>query len=276
MKLTRLTFPTSHNECEFFCNEEQTVFYKSCQRKDLYSTYRDAFELEYSCMHELEKDMGTEAYRKFFPVYKKCYVRKKDGKPYISMEYLQGESLESVLDHMKDSRYPEPRDFFSPEQLFHLCQQIYDMLCCLYKHGIVYLDLSLGNILVTNLSCYDIKLVDFTLCGRKKIDNRMQPDCIPSLSLPYAMMLFFTRLFYSDNDSYSDRFHTDPELSGETYAFFHNRFGTLLGNLFVSKEERQLLMNDAIIDLEAADNPLIFLEKWHSRLQRKLLLLQKF
>ena len=112
MKLTRLTFPTSHNECEFFCNEEQTLFYKSCQRKDLYSTYRDAFELEYSCMHELEKDMGTEAYRKFFPVYKKCYVRKKDGKPYISMEYLQGESLESVLDHMKDSRYPEPRDFF--------------------------------------------------------------------------------------------------------------------------------------------------------------------
>jgi serine/threonine protein kinase len=81
------------------------------------------------------------------------YGTLSDGRPYLVMELLVGESLEDVVD-----RGPVP-----VATVLDVAQQLASALMAAHDRGVVHADLTPSNVLVANRDPFAVKLVDFGL-----------------------------------------------------------------------------------------------------------------
>lgn len=262
------------NHCGFRCNKSKTILYKYCKNGD--PAYRNGFRLEYEFMKRLEQNCPETS---FFPRYYQCGLDRY-GRPCISMEYIHGVTLETVLEQKYRYGVLEPRMLFSAKELSHICRQIYEALSLLAQNGILYFDLNPNNIIVIN-SDYDIRLIDFTFCYYisngadnsllRIIDDRMYPELPLPLWFEKAMLLFFTRLFYSGDKQYNLLFHPAEHSrngSNPTCAFFREHYGMLLELVLDPEAEAfsELISEAEILQRDNACY-LTYLTTWHDRLQ---------
>lgn len=268
--------PKHIQDCYIHCDKSRNILYKYCIRPDLYSIYADGFRQEYDSMKALEqKDPAT--YADYFPHYYSVSTSKKEA-PYISMEHIDGISLEYILTEKRPLHASQPTFLFSYKQISYICSQVFHALCFLCANNIFYFDLLPRNIIVENQNC-DIKLIDFTFCYHvpfqenrcyKKMDHRLNHRLPLPLRIEHALMLFFTRLFYCGEPCYDEYFH--PHASTRDMDFFHQNFGALLHSLLdASEEELESLIEDfSRPSANTAEACCLRLQSWHYRLQEHL------
>ena len=73
--------------------------YKSCYNPEYKQTYASCFKQEFDHMRHLKEIMRDEEYTHLFPNYYEYGFH--DDRPYILMDYIEGQTLETCL-----SRYP--------------------------------------------------------------------------------------------------------------------------------------------------------------------------
>lgn len=245
MSLELLDLSKDFEDCSFFLSEDHLTFYKVCKNPLKYSLYQKSFDLEYQAMTRLALSSPGESY---FPRYRD--TGDINGQPFISMDYISGKNLEEILRSRKNPAFPEPRYLFDRNILFHICSQVIEALTRLYQSGILYLDLFPGNILVRNKD-FDIQMIDFTSCcyldsslgasswPGKRIDFQISSDYPLELTIRKTFLLFFSRLFYSGSENYSEIFFTSCEYGNPNRAFFQREFSNLLGSLWQHTREEE-------------------------------------
>lgn len=200
-----------YRTCRFAYDATNQVVYKyycGPQRK----LYRNEFRLEFNIMQQINQESPHSG---LFPRYSRYGVFEDCGYPFIAMELIEGITLEQRL--RQSSALCTPTFLFTPEQLCHIVDQIYEAQTILCRHGLMYFDLSPSNVVLRNHQL-DICLIDFTFCYHinpdnpysggiyKKIDDRLRdvsPDFPMQLALRQSLYLFFSRLFYPGSAQYA-------------------------------------------------------------------------
>ena len=209
--------------------------------------YAQAFEREFKHMKNLHMALNNCTY---FPHYYEFGWSPSYQNPYIIMEYIQGETLTNYL-KKSEKTYPEPRLLLSWNELRSITEQVYNALCILSEHGIFHYDLNPDNILVTKRGeDIQIHLIDFTSCYyiSSQIEgfpclacnNRMESafKSTPSLALLNATMLFFIRLFFSEDSTYFS--YLESVDHGESPTFFTYLFSNTFDLVFNISEELKI------------------------------------
>ncbi len=80
-----------------------------------------------------------------------------DGRPYLAMEWLEGESLSERLE----------RELFTIGEALSMATQVADALGAAHARGIVHRDLKPGNILLVERQLERIKLLDFGIASAR-------------------------------------------------------------------------------------------------------------
>lgn len=206
-------------------NTENTNIFKICNNTQKIEEYRNIFDLELKKMNELEELMG-ESYHKLFPRYIGRYET-ADGLPYLSIEYIKGVNLESWLNEKVQNN---PRNFLlNKKKIIHLFNQIFEAEKALERVGLLQYDLNPNNIIITNISNFEIKLIDFTDCyyipnhpANCKINRPREPKIMEALHLSKndihkpsflteTCYLLLTRLCYSGNFDYTSNYNLNDQ-----------------------------------------------------------------
>jgi len=96
----------------------------------------------------------------------------EDGNPYMVMEFLEGESLDSII---------ASRRFVSLEQKLHITIQVCNALNYAHQHGVIHRDIKPANVMV--IKDFTIKIVDFGI-ARIGTENVTLPGQLMG-SVPY-------------------------------------------------------------------------------------------
>lgn len=149
--------------------------------------------------------------------------------PKLYMEFVHGWSLSEYLP-LSDSPYV----------LAKLCEDLAFLLYTLYEHGIIYMDLTPENIIVTSPSPFDalceqtplsFKLIDFTFCEYSKYSYSFTPKRSSyhiDMSLDYPLRAvqvfayFLARLFFKSSKDFAH--HFDENLFIKQHPQFHMLF----------------------------------------------------
>lgn len=265
----------SKTSCRFFHNRTHTQFLKISSDK----TYLKYFEREFFYMQDLKEALDDSS---FLPNYYQYGVTSSEKNPFIIMEYLKGETLTNVLASRRNTMLSEPRYLFSTDELQDICNQIYNALRLLAHNNILYFDLSPDNILISYENHRPrIKLIDFTSCyciplrennlECHAINNHMDPEFTPPLSLLNAMMLFFVRLFFTCDDLYH-QYLLDLSTGSINDKFFTTHFGTTLDLILAPYTfDREQILRHAHYHFHNANcNYLYYLDLWYKRLKKHL------
>ncbi len=244
--------------------QDQLVFKKSYTGRD--HSYIDVFfkefQREFTAMNSLYKNVNN--YSDYFPRYMDC-CRDSSQPPFILMEYVAGRPLSDYL--TSDQPFnPSPAMRLSNAQLHRICTQVYDMIRILYAHGILYLDLTPENVIITDEHTFSVKLIDFTFCRHtgqknqfiKTSDYHLNTQWPDSLLLLRSMMLFFTRMFFKNSEDFEQYFSWD---SFHRFAL-QNGYGNLLDQMLPSTDDN--LLYEARHTREPS--PFYLLNRWCERL----------
>jgi eukaryotic-like serine/threonine-protein kinase len=92
-----------------------------------------------------------------------------DGRPYLVMELLEGDDLETILHH--HGAMPLPR-------VVEIVRQIASALAAAHAHGVIHRDLKPANVLLVRVDGGDldadfVKLVDFGICKVRRSDSQI-------------------------------------------------------------------------------------------------------
>lgn len=267
--------------CCFKLDDKTQRLYKICRVPAWTCNYYNGFNDEYETMHRLNGSV-------FFPSYYEANLRKNEwnpnNAPYICMDYIRGETLESLLERRGKRNDSESRRLFpllSDWELHRLFEQLYDALCILCNNGILYFDLNPRNIIIINKQ-FDLRLVDFTFCCRhsekqggnmywKAIEGSLHKKWPYSLILEEALLLLFTRLFYPGGTDYAGHFSRSGDCSEPVRSYFGSRYGQLLRPLFLENGCEDLV--DRIEkgrQLDAQKNYTGFIRSWIDCLFQKI------
>src|ERR1700689_131841 len=96
----------------------------------------------------------------------------EDGNPYMVMEFLEGESLDSMI---------ASRRVVSLEQKLHIAIQVCNALNYAHQHGVIHRDIKPANVMV--IKDFTIKIVDFGI-ARVGTENVPRPGQLMG-SIPY-------------------------------------------------------------------------------------------
>jgi hypothetical protein len=96
----------------------------------------------------------------------------EDGNPYMVMEFLEGESLDSMI---------ASRRVVSLEQKLHIAIQVCNALNYAHQHGVIHRDIKPANVMV--IKDFTIKIVDFGI-ARVGTENVTRPGQLMG-SIPY-------------------------------------------------------------------------------------------
>lgn len=238
-------------------------FCKCCQDKNKYDEYSASFEKEFYHMHNLWLLMEAEGkgslYSSLFPRYY-SFGQDSNGRPCLTMEYIEGITLEEKL--CQKATYTGPHLLLTHRQILHIYKQLHDAFFWLHQGGMLQIDLSPQNILITS-SDFTIKLIDFTDCYYmnspyksnmiyKKMDWRSSQS-VPSLQLRDSAALLFTRLFFSGNEHYAKYFTFDRI----NRNYFEREYKWLLHCIFYPEPATA-----ALTDTES----LLYWEEWYQQL----------
>lgn len=247
------------NDCILYTDidltSQEVRLIKTCKDKANYEQFRRGFSKEFLSMKNLSSQCPT------LPKY--YQTGSITNSPAIVMEYISGPTLEEYLSSQSLLPQMEPAFLLSPSAISHICRQIYDTICFLYRHNIVYFDLSPSNIIITNNERFDIKLIDFTFCydrtlsseenvrsGYKQYEDpaRLQTAGRPlPASITRTMLFFIARLFYINEASFARL--TPNELSNEN-SFFRKNFKSIFKNMFEHPDKTEdILLNDSSCQL---------------------------
>ena len=131
---------------------------------------------------------------------------------YILMEYVKGMSLSRYLSQYCSTS--TPCQILSRKDMRVICRQVYDTLLYLNENGILYLDLTPENIILTD-NRFHLKLVDFTSCffKHRPLNSFVKASSIHlELNLPTDYLLtqlfalFCARLFYRDRTDFNNHY----------------------------------------------------------------------
>ncbi len=227
-------------------NINNQYYSKFCDAPCDYEKYTLAFHLELDHMRKLQQLMNSKnegnTYSKLFPSYYALH-RGTDGKPYLDMEEICGETLEDYL--CRQPHYIGPRSLLTSRQILHIYEQIYLAVDWLYQGNIIQLDLSPQNIMINKQ--FDIRLVDFTDCyytdlspsdnikkGCKMIDYRINSNAPFSQQVRDSYALLFSRLFFCGEKHYNEHFSAISynEKSRQNRYFFEKEYPQILNCLF--------------------------------------------
>lgn len=225
--------------CCFELDDETDQLYKICRVPAWASTYYNGFRCEFEIMHRLNGSVYFPTYYEF----SKSRLHRIDS-PYICMDYIRGETLESLLQRRGERNNFETGILFpllSDWEIHRLFEQLFDVMCILCNNGILYFDLNPCNIIIIN-DHFDLRLVDFTFCCDhrknretahwKAIDGSVHRDWPYSLLLEESFLLLFTRLFYPGDTEYARHFARTGSAAEPVSRYFRDHYGQLLHLLF--------------------------------------------
>lgn len=224
--------------CRFEKDEQRGILYKICRNPSKASAYSAGFLREYASMRRLS---GC----RFFPSYYGYggFRNAPRSCPYISMEYIPGATLESILESRGSRTLSCSAGLFpllSPWEICRLFSQLCEALETLSGSGILYYDLNPSNIIVIDQD-FNIRLVDFTFCCHhsdprvrhwKMIDGTAHREWPRCLALEEAFLLLFSRLFYAGNSAYAAGFSRYSGPADAVSRYFLENYGVLLRLLF--------------------------------------------
>lgn len=227
--------------CCFELDDKTQRLYKICRVPAWTPYYYRGFYYEFETMRRLN---GSD----YFPSYYEFNDHKKElnlnNSPYICMDYIRGETLESLLERRGKRNGSGSKRLFpllSDWELHRLFEQLYDALCILCDNGILYFDLNPRNIIIVSKQ-FDLRLVDFTFCCHhrknrknihwKAIEGSLHKDWPYSLLLEESLLLLFTRLFYPGEADYAGHFARTGDSSEPIRSYFSKCYGQLLRLLF--------------------------------------------
>lgn len=255
------------------------IYSKTCSAPRDYKRYSSAFSLELAHMQRLQHLMESknegQTYANLFPHYLDLQYD-SEGRPFLHMEKINGESLEDYLGRQRRRNYPYP--LLTDWQISHIYDQLYLAVSWLYQGNILQFDLSPQNIMINNR--FDIRLIDFTDCyytdlslsdnkkkGCKKIDYRLNQSAPVSYQLRDSYALLFTRLFFCGKKHYDDlfSFRSNSDKSRNTRRFFEREYPQLLNCLFYPDDPPPCETE------ESRRYPLSDWEIWYRRLSKLLL-----
>lgn len=225
----------------------KSYYLKTCSFPDQYEQYAEDFSAEYQHMQNLyrlmEENGCRQLYERLFPYYD-SFTIEPDGRPLLSIEKISGDTLEKYLCSQQADR--EPAVLIGKSRMLHIFEQLHDAVYWLHQGGMLQLDLSPQNILITS-DDFDLCFIDFTGCydinlsvseniarGYKRIDNRLNSNAPLSCQLRDTCALFFTRLFFCGNSHYQTAFSTNPKRPAYSrcVSFFDRIYPHLLDCLF--------------------------------------------
>lgn len=269
-------------DCNFFLDKPNHRFIKLCKDTDAFSIYKEAFQKELHDLQDLNERCtclpayyasGVYTANHYYGSTPSEIIPK--GTPFISMEYIEGVSLEAYLEKC-NCIGNQPACLLSPRQLSHICQQVFDTICFLYlERGVVYLDIWPRNIIITNNDTFDIKLIDFTFCYAndngvtRKNEHRLHTQKRPiAAMLARAMMFFVIRLFYRTEKDYDDSF------SPKTLHLFENicngHLDQLFNDVFESPSNDWLIHDACCSPRNNPERHLELINTFHTNLQNRL------
>ena len=197
------------HDCQFYIGTDDTgnpAFLKKVYVGPDVAVYQEKFDKEFTRMSQICS--------KLFPRYYKKSSYQSHNLPYVIMEYFSSDkfiTLEEYLRMQKSSGYSEQR-LIDDELFTSLLKNLYEGLKVLFDHGLLYLDLQPGNILI-NPETREIRLVDFTDCydlrstktlSFKIADLNMNYNSPPAVNLTRAFCLLIARLHYADSNAYAN------------------------------------------------------------------------
>lgn len=266
--------------CCFKLDDKTQRLYKICRVSEWIPYYYEGFRYEFETMHCLNGSV-------YFPSYYEFNIHKKElninNSPYICMDYIRGETLESLLNRRGKRNSSKTKRLFpllSDWELHRLFQQLYDALCILCDNGILYLDLNPHNIIIVSKQ-FDLRLVDFTFCCYhsekqnnmywKAIEGSLHKDWPYSLLLEESFLLLFTRLFYPGETDYARHFARTGNSSEPIQSYFCKRYGQLLRLLFFESECEDLIYRiEKGRQMDTEKNYTGFIRNWIDCLFQKL------
>lgn len=279
------------DDCTFLRDKTSKRLIKACTNPEARHIYRNAFQKELNCLQNLNKKASC------IPAYYEASIFDSDysygsnttdvipkGTPFISMEYVQGVTLEQYMKNL-NFQGKQPACLLSPRQFSRICQQVYDTICFLYlEKGIAHLDIWPRNIIITNEDTFDIKLIDFTLCYSrdehkshqpqnqyifKKNDHRLHVtiDRPLSATLRRAMMFFVIRLFYASDTDYKS---FSPKGLHQFAHTCNGLFDHFFDDVFESPYNEWMLQDACGHDAKNPKRQLELLTDFHAKFQNRL------
>lgn len=258
-----LYYRTIDNNSEYYINSKKlehpkkyiyNTYLKTCNNPQKYNDTIHLFQLEFEHMIQLQDQLGDEVYSRFFPYYDYFTPSNEFGQPCLSMQRLEGETLEEKLCRM--TKYNEPHKLLTSTHIRCIYEQLYEAIAILYDIGMIPLDLSPQNIFVLNnpKNEFKIKLIDFTECyyinypnqNYKTIDTRVDTNNPIGIQLRDTCALLFTRLFFSGNEHYNNHFSLFLHRNNARICenFFSNNYPSLLNCLFSTVEYAENICKD--------------------------------